>query len=86
MIADMDVIHGNPLTDISTIANDVYVMQNGNLYTRQQLIGPYAGTNATVASAARRARASRAPSRGVPVWETPGELRKSVTLDLSQLC
>ena len=43
MIADMDVIHGNPLQDIETIANDVYVMQNGNLYTPQQLIGPYAG-------------------------------------------
>jgi Tol biopolymer transport system component len=85
MIADMDVIHGNPLTDISTIANDVYVMQNGNLYTPQQLIGPYAGTNAKVAAAAAK-RPSRAGSRPTPVWETPGELRKSVTLDLSQLC
>ena len=44
MIADMDVIHGNPLQDIETIANDVYVMQNGHLYTPQQLIGPYAGS------------------------------------------
>ena len=42
MIADMDVIHGNPLQDIETIANDDYVMQNGHLYTPQQLIGPYA--------------------------------------------
>jgi hypothetical protein len=62
----------------------VYVMQNGNLYTPQQLIGPYRASGAAVASAAKRA--SRAPSRGVPVWETPGELRRSVTLDLSQLC
>jgi len=84
MIADMDVIHGNPLQDIRTIANDVYVMQNGRLYTPQQLIGPYAGTNATAASAAKRP--ARVASREVPEWETPGELRKSVTLDLSQLC
>ena len=84
MIADMDVIHGNPLQDIRTIANDVYVMQNGNLYTPEQLIGPYAGTNATAASAAKRP--ARAASRGVPVWETLGELRKKLTLDLSQLC
>ena len=47
MIADMDVIHGNPLQDIKTIANDVYVMQNGNLYTPQQLIGPYAASSAS---------------------------------------
>lgn len=84
MIADMDVIHGDPLQDIETIANDVYVMQNGNLYTPQQLIGPYQASSAAVASAAKRA--SRGASRGAPVWETPGELRKSVTLDLSQLC
>ncbi len=63
MIADMDVINGNPLEHIDTIANDVYVMQNGHLYTPQQLIGPYAGTNATVASAAKRpARAALTPS------------------------
>jgi len=84
MIADMDVIHGNPLQDIQTIANDVYVIQNGHLYTPQQLIGPYAGTNAAVASAAKRP--ARASSHRTPVWETPGELRKKVTLDLSQLC
>ena len=84
MIADMDVIHGNPLEDIQTIANDVYVMQNGNLYTPQQLIGPYAGTNATAASAAKRP--ARAASRRVPVWETPGELGKSVDIALQQLC
>jgi len=29
MLADMDIIDGNPLQDIQTIANDVYVMQNG---------------------------------------------------------
>jgi predicted amidohydrolase len=84
MIADMDVIHGNPLEDIKTIANDVYVMQNGHLYTPQDLIGPYAASSATVASAAKRP--SRAASREVPEWETLGELRKSVILDLSQLC
>ena len=76
MIADMDVIHGNPLDDIQTIANDVYVMQNGNLYTPQQLIGPYRASSASSASAAKRGH-SRAGSRRVPVWETPGELRKS---------
>ena len=84
MIADMDVIHGDPLQNIRTIANDDYVMQNGNLYTPAQLIGPYKGTNDAAASAAKRP--SRAASRTTPQWETPGELRKSVTLDLSQLC
>jgi Tol biopolymer transport system component len=84
MIADMDVIHGNPLQDIETIANDVYVMQNGNLYTPQQLIGPYGASSAAVASVTKRA--SRAARHGVPVWETPGELARRVTLDLSQLC
>jgi Tol biopolymer transport system component len=83
MIADMDVIHGDPLQNIETIANDVYVMQNGNLYTPKQLIGPYAASSAA-ASAAKRP--SRAASRATPRWATPGELRKSVTLDLSQLC
>ena len=84
MIADMDVIHGDPLQNIETIANDVYVMQNGNLYTPKQLIGPYGASSAAAASAAKRP--SRAASRRTPAWETPGELRKSVTLDLSQLC
>jgi Tol biopolymer transport system component len=84
MIADMDVIHGNPLDDIETIANDVYVMQNGNLYTPKELIGPYEASSAAAASAAKRP--SRAASRRTPQWETPGELRRSVTLDLSQLC
>ncbi|MFL5864218.1 MAG: amidohydrolase family protein [Solirubrobacteraceae bacterium] len=53
MIADMDVIHGNPLDNIETIANDDYVMQNGNLYTPQQLIGPY-GTNGSSTSSSLR--------------------------------
>ena len=52
MIADMDVIHGNPLRNIQTIANDDYVMQNGNLYTPQQLIGPYAATQTSTAKLA----------------------------------
>jgi hypothetical protein len=42
MIADIDIIHGNPLQNIETIANDDYVMQNGQLFTPQELIGPYA--------------------------------------------
>jgi len=84
MIADMDVIHGNPLDDIKTIANDVYVMQNGNLYTPKQLIGPYAASSARAASVAKRA--SRAGSRRAPVWETPGEVGKAVDIALSQLC
>jgi hypothetical protein len=84
MIADMDVIHGNPLDDIETIANDVYVMQNGNLYTPKQLIGPYAASSATAASVAKRA--SRAGSRRAPVWEAPAELGKSVDIALQQLC
>ena len=46
MVADMDIIHGNPLQDIETIANDDYVMQNGRLFTEQQLIGPYANVSA----------------------------------------
>ena len=41
MIADMDIIHGNPIQDIETIANDDYVMQNGRLFTEKQIIGPY---------------------------------------------
>ncbi|MBV9797274.1 MAG: PD40 domain-containing protein [Solirubrobacterales bacterium] len=42
MIADMDIIKGNPLQNIETIANDAYVMQNGRLFTEQELLGPYA--------------------------------------------
>ena len=41
MIADLDIIHGNPIQDIETIANDDYVMQNGRLLTEKQIIGPY---------------------------------------------
>ncbi len=84
MIADMDVIHGNPLRNIETIANDVYVMQNGHLYTPRELIGPYSARSAAVPSVANRA--PRAARRGVPVWETPGELARRAILDLSQLC
>ena len=84
MIADMDVIHGNPLDDIKTIADDVYVMQNGDLYTPKQLIGPYAASSARAASVAKRA--SRAGSRRAPVWEAPGELGKAVDIALQQLC
>jgi Tol biopolymer transport system component len=42
MIADMDIIKGNPLKNIETIANDVDVMQNGRLFTQKDLLGPYA--------------------------------------------
>lgn len=41
MIADMDIINGNPMQDIETIANDDYVMQNGRLFTEKQIIGRY---------------------------------------------
>jgi hypothetical protein len=49
MIADMDIIHGNPLQDIETIANDVYVMQNGRLLSQKQLLGPYANVQLNTA-------------------------------------
>jgi hypothetical protein len=49
MIADMDIIHGNPIENIETIANDDYVMQNGRLFTEQQIIGPYATTQLNTA-------------------------------------
>jgi Tol biopolymer transport system component len=49
MIADMDIIHGNPIENIETIANDDYVMQNGRLFTEQQIIGPYGTTQLNTA-------------------------------------
>jgi adenine deaminase len=91
MIADLDVIHGNPLQNIQTIANDVYVMQNGNLYTPKQLIGPYAAPSAAK-DAATQSSAKQPSGKGTTsssaeqprrpeVWETPGEARMRTSLD-----
>ena len=80
MIADMDIIHGNPLKDIETIANDDYVMQNGNLYTPQQLIGPY-GASSAAKAALKRAPAQQASGQRAPAWQTPGELRRRTSFD-----
>jgi Tol biopolymer transport system component len=82
MIADMVVVHGNPLQDIKTIANTDYVMQNGNLYTPQQLVGPYRAGAATAAkAAAKSAPAKKASSQRAPIWATPGELRYRTSLE-----
>ena len=87
MVADMDIIHGNPLQDIETIANDDYVMQNGRLFTEQQLIGPYAnvslntppasGTQVSVALAE-----AATLSRGKHQWATVGEVAKMQRLSI----
>jgi Tol biopolymer transport system component len=80
MIADMDIIHGNPLEDIQTIANDDYVMQNGNLYTPQQLIGPY-GSGSAAKEAVAQAPAKQASGQRAPAWQTPGSLRRRTSFD-----
>jgi Tol biopolymer transport system component len=80
MIADMDIINGDPLQNIETIANDVYVVQNGRLFTEKELLGPYANvqlntppSSGTTASAARAE--VRTLSRGQVKWlATPAEL------------
>lgn len=74
MIADMDVIHGNPLRNIKTIANDDYVMQNGNLYTPQELIGPYAQNQSS------KVKLAAAPSGTATV--TPGSSGDQVAFDM----
>jgi hypothetical protein len=80
MIADMDIINGNPLQNIETIANDAYVMQNGRLFTEKQLLGPYANVQLnTPPSSGSTASAARAEARtlaqGQVKWlATPGEL------------
>jgi Tol biopolymer transport system component len=87
MVADMDIIHGDPLQDIETIANDDYVMQNGRLFTQAQLIGPYAdvqlntapGSNAKVAVALAEAATL---SRGSHPWATVGEVAKLQRLSI----
>jgi Tol biopolymer transport system component len=81
MIADMDIIHGNPLQNIETIANDVYVMQNGRLLTEKQLIGPYANVqlNTPPASSTQVSVAlaeDATLSRGKQRWATVGEVAK----------
>jgi Amidohydrolase family len=84
MIADMDIINGNPLQNIETIANDAYVMQNGRLFTEKQLLGPYRNvqlntppSSGTTASAARAV--ARTLSRGGAKWVgSAGQLGKLV--------
>jgi Tol biopolymer transport system component len=87
MVADMDIIHGDPLQNIETIANDVYVMQNGRLFTEKQLIGPYAnvalntppssGTQVSVALAE-----AATLSHGKQQWATVGEVAKLQRLSI----
>ena len=81
MVADMDIIHGNPLQNIETIANDVYVMQNGRLFSQEQLIGPYAHVHlntpplsSTQVSVALAEEATL--SHGKHPWATVGEVAK----------
>ncbi len=75
MIADMDIINGNPLQDIQTIANDVYVMQNGRLFTQQELLAPYANVQLnTPPSSAAAPRGGTAPSATAGAAE-PGAMR-----------
>ena len=87
MIADMDIIHGNPLQNIETIANDDYVMQNGRLFTEQDLIGPYANVslNTAPASATQVSVAlaeAQTLSHGKHPWATVGEVAKLQQLSI----
>ncbi len=81
MIADMDIINGNPLENIETIANDVYVMQNGNVYTEKQLIAPYANVHdntppaSTSPAAFAQAEEATLSGTGKLSWTTPFQLR-----------
>ncbi len=76
----MDIINGNPLQNIETIANDVYLMQNGRLFTEQELLGPYARVQLnTPPSSGATAAVARAEARtlsfGKVKWlATTGEL------------
>ncbi|MBV9804438.1 MAG: PD40 domain-containing protein [Solirubrobacterales bacterium] len=79
MIADLDVIHGNPIQNIETIANDDYVMQNGRLFTVAQIIGPYGNVHPNKApdSTSRVSIAfaeAGALSYGKHVWATVTEV------------
>ena len=87
MVADMDIIHGDPLHNIETIANDVYVMQNGRLFSETQLIGPYANvalnTPPLSSSQVSVALAEEATlSRGKQQWATVGEVAKLQQLSI----
>jgi Tol biopolymer transport system component len=87
MVADMDIIHGDPLHHIETIANDVYVMQNGRLFSEKQLIGPYgnvalntpplSGSQVSVALAEEATLA-----HGKHQWATVGEVAKLQQLSI----
>ena len=87
MIADMDIIHGDPLQNIETIANDAYVMQNGRLFTEQDLIGPYANVqlNSAPASSTQVSVAlaeAQTLSHGKHPWATVGEVAKLQRLSI----
>ncbi|MGZ4351896.1 MAG: amidohydrolase family protein, partial [Solirubrobacteraceae bacterium] len=87
MIADMDIVHGDPLQDIETIANDDYVMQNGRLFTEQELIGPYANVqlNTPPASSTQVSVAlaeAQTLSHGKHPWATVGEVAKLQQLSI----
>ena len=72
MIADMDIIHGNPLQNIETIANDDYVMQNGRLFTEQELIGPYANVQLnTPPASATQVSVALAEAADTVAWQAP---------------
>jgi Tol biopolymer transport system component len=81
MIADMDIINGNPLQNVETLANDVFVMQNGRLFTEKELLAPYANVQLnTPPSSSTTASAATAEavllSHGTVKWVTPSELGK----------
>jgi Tol biopolymer transport system component len=87
MIADMDIIRGNPLQDIETIANDVYVMQNGRLLSQKQLLGPYANVQLNTAplSSSKLSVAlaeEETLSHGKQQWATVGEVAKLQRLSI----
>jgi Tol biopolymer transport system component len=87
MIADMDIIHGNPLKNIETIANDAFVMQNGRLFTEQDLMGPYAKVHLnTPPSSSTQVSVALAEaqtlSAGKQPWATVGEVAKLQQLSI----
>ena len=50
-LADLCIVHGNPLQDIHYAANVEMVMKNGRLYTVDELIAPYARVDMNDAAA-----------------------------------
>lgn len=83
----MDIIHGDPLQNIETIANDDYVMQNGRLLSEKRLIGPYANVqlNAPPLSSTQVSivMAEEAIlSRGKQQWATVGQVAKLQQLSI----